>query len=138
MTPQEILPLVINLGKTINPNFTVKNKSDSWIMKSLGFFFGATFMTLVWTTIGNTTWRPNYQGDQEFLVMAHEIEHIRQYQKYSFLLMGFLYLFPITLAPLLLIPIIFVPHLWYIFVALCLICLAHSSLFQDEIRARCL
>jgi hypothetical protein len=84
-----------------NYSFNIKYKNKSALMKLLGvlLFFNKEFMTKYITTIGSTIYFPN----EEFIVnnprtsinvLAHELVHVKQAQKYGSVIFGLLYLFP--------------------------------------------
>lgn len=61
----------------------VRRKSESWLMRSLGFFLGAWFRERAWTTIGSRTiWAPDTANlarlDKHEVSVLHELVHIRQ------------------------------------------------------------
>lgn len=85
--------------------FNIKYKNQSWMMKVLSIilFFNKGFMTEYITTIGNTIYFPNAeciaQNESAFMgVLAHEIVHVTQKEKYGMALYSLLYLFPQCLA----------------------------------------
>jgi hypothetical protein len=86
--------------------FNIKYKNESWFMKFLAIFvrvFNKNFMTSYVSTIGNTIYFPSkkYIEKNEYAamaVLAHEIVHVQQSEKYGSLLMGLAYLFPQCLA----------------------------------------
>lgn len=106
-------------------NFDIKYKNQSLFMKFLGtlLFFNKGFMTTFITTIGSTIYFP----DEEFIlkdefgscqILAHELVHVKQANKYSKILFSFLYLFPQCLVFLaLLAPI----SLWFLLFLVCIL-----------------
>src|ERR1700722_19911873 len=123
MIPQDMVSKIVTIIQSFVPGYQLKNKSDNFWMRFLGFFAGPFFMTSVWSTIGSTTWRPNYIGPQEYIILSHEGIHCQQYQKYGTFLMMVLYLFPISLVPLLIAPILFLSHLWWVWIGMSLLVL---------------
>ncbi len=99
-------------------NFNIKYKNESLFMKfiSVLLFFNKDFMTKYITTIGKTIYFPS----EEFVVtnprtsiniLAHELVHVTQAEKYGSVIFGLLYLFPQCLALLtLLVPF----SLWFL------------------------
>lgn len=87
-------------------NIEVKFKDESKLMKILGWvlFFNSNFSKNFVTTIGSTVYYPSRDWiknhhDASIKLLAHELVHIKDNKKFSFLF-GFLYLFPLSLLPL--------------------------------------
>lgn len=86
--------------------FNIRYKNESWFMKFLAIFvsiFNKKFMTNYVTTIGNTIYFPNREhvDKNEFgavAVLAHEIVHVQQSEKYGRIPFSLAYLFPQCLA----------------------------------------
>jgi hypothetical protein len=102
-------------------SFTVKYKNQSLLMKIIGalLFFNKDFMTKFVTTIGNTIYFPNEEyitnNDQGAIgVLAHELVHVCQANKYSNILFGFMYLFPQCLVLLSLLAVFGHVFLWFL------------------------
>ena len=81
--------------------FDIKYKNQSLFMKFLGvlLFFNKDFMTNFITTIGSTVYFPSEEfvtnNDQSSIgVLAHELVHVQQANKYTKILFSLLYLFP--------------------------------------------
>jgi len=111
--------------------FNVRYKDESRFMKFLGaiMFFNKGFMTDYVTTIGDTVYYPSKEWVQKhesiaMSVLAHEVVHDIQAEKFKRIPFSFLYLFPQALAPLALLS--FVGFAWapVWFFALFLLCLA--------------
>ena len=102
--------------------FDIKYKDESNFMKLLGtiLFFNKGFMTHYITTIGNTVYFPNRDfiknyDDGAIRVLAHEIVHVSQKEKYGMILYSLMYLFPQCLALFALLAFlafIWLPFLW--------------------------
>ena len=102
--------------------FDIKYKDKSFFMKLLGFllFFNKNFMTSYITTIGNTIYFPNegYIKNNErsaIGILAHEIVHVEQSEKYGRILFSLMYLFPQCFALLALGAVfatLWLPMLW--------------------------
>lgn len=102
--------------------FDVRYKNQSWFMKLLAtiLFFNKDFMTGYITTIGSTIYFPDETWVEEnehaaMKVLAHEIVHVDQAERYGKFLFSVLYLFPQCLAALSLLAILAVfwlPFLW--------------------------
>jgi hypothetical protein len=110
------------------PNFKIKYKDESALMKILGYvlFFNKSFMTSFTTTLGQTVYFPSRtkveKNEVQYMsTLAHEYVHARDANAITSVLFGFLYLIPITLAPLML---IFLFVHWALALALVLLCLA--------------
>lgn len=105
-------------------SFNIKYKNQSIFMKFLGIllFFNKEFMSKYITTIGNTIYFPNEEFVQNnpepaICILAHELMHIRQAEKYGKIIFSILYLFPQCLALLaLLAPV----SLWFLVFLICL------------------
>ena len=86
------------------------SKADSRLMRFLNLFARGKFMEEWWTTLGNTIYYPTEIKDPMVenckICREHELVHVRQFQRYGWLIMlcGYL-LFPL--------PIIFSGR-WYI------------------------
>lgn len=112
--------------------FDVKYKDQSWFMKFLNFFvqiFNKDFMTMYISTIGNTIYFPSEEyikehEDEAMLVLAHEIVHVAQGEKYGGFLFSLMYLFPQCLAALSLLAILAVFWTPFLFCLLFLLFLA--------------
>ncbi len=103
---------VIRKAKREFPNFELKEKSKSRLMKVINVFlkiitFGQmkTFMSSFTTTLNETIYTPekwpSIPEQARARVLRHELVHMRQKKRYTFLLFGYLYLFfplPIGLA----------------------------------------
>lgn len=89
-----------------NYSFNIRYKNESFLMKFLAMFvwvFNRKFMTKYITTIGNTIYFPSreyVEKDQNaaMIVLAHEIVHIEQSEKYGGVLFSLMYLFPQSMA----------------------------------------
>lgn len=102
--------------------FNVKYKDKSLFMKFLAtiLFFNKDFMKNYITTIGSTIYFPDEKFVKEneysaMKVLAHEIVHVNQAEKYGNFLFSTLYLFPQCLSVLSLLAILAVfwlPFLW--------------------------
>jgi hypothetical protein len=103
--------------------FDIKYKDRSLFMKFLGFilFFSKSFMANFVSTIGSTIYFPSEafvkNNDQtSILLLAHELVHVQQANKYGKILFGLLYLFPQCLVILaLLAPL----SLWFLLFLIC-------------------
>jgi hypothetical protein len=101
-------------------------------------FFLPTFMSDYITTIGSTIYYPSQTfitNDEEdaMIVLAHEVVHVTQANKYGKVLFGLMYLFPQCLALLSLLSIfaiIWTPFLW------CLLFLVFLAPIPGPWRAR--
>lgn len=101
-----------NKIKEYFPAFNLKFKNESLLMRLLGYvlFFNKNFMTNYTTTIGSTVYFPNsnliLEKPNYFIItLMHELVHIYDANKFSYLLFSFLYLTPqilVLLWPLLL------------------------------------
>jgi hypothetical protein len=85
--------------------FDIKYKNKSLFMKFLGFllFFNKSFMSDYTTTIGNTIYFPSEEfvienEKSSIVILAHEVVHIAQSEKYGKFLFSLIYLFPQCLA----------------------------------------
>ncbi len=100
------------------PGFNMKMKYSSWHQRLIGHLLGlvgnGAYMTQFWTTIGYTVYRPDLAGmsNDEWKVMWHEGRHALQAKSLTRVLMGFLYLLPLSLVPLVAIGAIF--SLWWL------------------------
>lgn len=102
--------------------FNIKYKNTSKFMKLLGFilFFNKEFMTHYITTIGNTVYFPDENfikenNDGAARVLAHEIVHVAQKEKYGMIPYTLMYLFPQCLALfafLAILAFVWLPFLW--------------------------
>ena len=86
-------------GDFIEEDVCFVKKSDSALMKFIGFFYPA-FMTNLWTTIGDTIYYPvdvkSPLAIKYYPIVRHEVVHIKQFKKYGLPLFLFLYLlFPL-------------------------------------------
>ena len=83
-------------GNVIDEDVEFIQKSDSALMKFIGFFYPA-FMTNLWTTIGDKIYYPNTVKSplsiNNYPIIKHEIIHVKQFKKYGVPLYLFLYLF---------------------------------------------
>lgn len=105
-----------------NYSFTIKYKDQSLFMKLISYilFFLPTFMTNYITTIGSTIYYPSQtfvqrDEDDAIIVLAHEVVHVTQANKYGNFLFGLMYLFPQCFAALSLLSIlaiVWTPFLW--------------------------
>lgn len=100
------------LAKKEFPDFEIKEKSGSRLMKAINIFlkiitFGQmkTFMSSFTTTLDETIYTPEkwptIPEDSRVRVLRHELVHMRQKKRYTFVGFAFLYLFfpfPIGLA----------------------------------------
>ena len=86
------------------PDFEIKEKSKSRLMKAINVFlriitFGQmkTFMTTFTTTVSETIYTPSnwpkLPEGRKVRILRHEVIHLRQKKRYTFLLFGFLYIF---------------------------------------------
>ena len=88
------------------PSFSMHYKKDSLLMRLIGFFAGADFMSSYVTTLwSQTVYLPSnwdsYGDDSKCSLLRHERVHMRQAKKLTYPLFAFLYLlvfFPIGLA----------------------------------------
>lgn len=70
---------------------TLKIKSESALMRFLGFFAGHEFMTSFCTTIGNTIYVPSKEwAVAKPNLLAHEIVHVWQKTRYFFYMLMYL------------------------------------------------
>lgn len=106
------LERVILLIRGEFPDFEVREKSESTLMKVINVFlliitFGQmrSFMTTFTTAIGETIYTPEKWSTlpevSRIRILRHEIIHMRQRRRYTFVLHAFLYLFfpfPVFLA----------------------------------------
>lgn len=102
--------------------FDIKYKDTSTLMKilSLLLFFNKDFMSSYITTIRNTIYFPSkeYIQNNETVsmgILAHEIVHVAQSEKYGRILYSLMYLFPQCLALLALgavFAVFWLPMLW--------------------------
>lgn len=84
-------------------DFSIRKKSESWLMKLIGtiLFFNPKFMTEYTTTIGSTVFFPdNYldDPDETARTLAHEAKHIMQAKEHGTIRFSLQYLFPLPLA----------------------------------------
>lgn len=101
------------------PEYDLKMKSESWLQRLIGKIMGMvgnkTYMTSFWTTIGYTTYRPSNPGWGEWTVICHEGMHAIQARHMGSIVMGMLYLIPLTLiAPIALLGFW---HWWFLIIA---------------------
>ena len=96
------------------PSYTIAYKNQSTFMKILGtiLFFNKGFMTTYTTTIGSTIYFPTQASAANFpvstkVLICHELVHVKDAQKMTKVLFGFLYMLPQILA-LLSIPMFFI------------------------------
>lgn len=86
------------------PDFRIREKNDSWLMKAIGFFlfvitFGKNkdFMERFVTTLGSVVYVPaewaNWSPMSQCIVLRHERVHMRQAREHGRLKFSFLYLF---------------------------------------------
>jgi len=88
------------------PSFSLHYKKDSLLLRMIGFFAGASFMSSYVTTLwSQTVYLPSnwdgYDDDTKCSLLRHERVHMRQARKLTYPLFAFLYLcvfFPIGLA----------------------------------------
>lgn len=147
MTAQEKFDQIVEDVKQVVPNFRTTLKSQSkfhaflgWILARLG---NPNYMTGYWTTIGSVCARPTVCDtgalEDEWKVIAHELQHARDCNKIGFLPFAFLYLFPqiIGILALLLVPFIFIYHisLYYLLFLVCLAPLPALGRAYIEYRA---
>lgn len=103
----------------------VKYKTESMLMKVIAvilWIFNRKFMTDYVTTIGNTVYFPNKEYIEKnpkaaMAVLAHEVVHIDQADRYGSFLFSVMYLFPQILAVLALLAIfavVWLPMLWFL------------------------
>jgi len=125
MRPSPVTPLLesyrIEVISKFAPKFKIKWKSESFLMKALGWFsfWNPSFMKSVITTLGDSIYVPDNWLDRDELsnvsIVAHEAVHVQDAKKNP--LMGFLYLVPQVLFPILAVGLAFVSP-WFLFVAL--------------------
>ncbi len=104
--------------------FDIKYKDESIFMKLLGklLFFNKNFMTHYITTIGNTVYFPDRDfikdyDDAAIRVLAHEMVHVAQKERYGAFLYSLAYLFPQSLvifSLLAILAVIWLPFLWFL------------------------
>lgn len=105
--------------------FKIRYKNESSFMKILSvivWLFNRKFMTNYITTIGNTIYFPSKKFVEDndaaaMNVLAHEIVHIEQAEKYGRIPFSFLYLFPQVLAlfsAFAILAIFWLPMLWFL------------------------
>jgi hypothetical protein len=98
MTNQDKTNKAIALGKKFCPDYNVKLKSSSWVQKAIGWVLGKIgnkdYMNSYCTTMGQTTYVPNMDGDYLWATLLHEIQHAKDAQKISNTLFGTAYLMP--------------------------------------------
>lgn len=103
MEQPNILTLHREIAKEF-PNFKIRLKSQSWLMKTINVLlliltFGRqkTFMTSFVTTLGSTVYVPDswssWNPTAQCITLRHERVHMRQSRKYGWLLFSLLYLF---------------------------------------------
>ena len=102
----------IQAAKKEFPDFAIKEKSKSTLMRVINVFlrvitFGQmkTFMSSFTTTLGETIYTPEKWSSipeaSRVRVLLHELVHMRQKKRYTFVLFAYLYLFfpfPVGLA----------------------------------------
>jgi uncharacterized membrane protein len=89
------------------PNFKIKFKNESWLMKLIGLimFFNKDFMKSFTTTLGNTVYFPNEafvntRSVSSVVILMHETVHMHDAKKMNKLLFSALYASPQILAVL--------------------------------------
>lgn len=104
---------LVTKAQTYFPDFQVKYKNESSLMKLIGkiMFFNKGFMTDYTTTIGSTVYFPTetitkVRPVSAAAVLLHELIHVSDAKKYTKVLFGFLYLSP-QLWALLCLPLFF-------------------------------
>jgi hypothetical protein len=104
---------LLNAAQKYFPGVNIQYKNESTFMKILGkiLFFNKSFMSNYTTTINSTIYFPNRDfiknNYNSFIVtFLHELVHIKDAKKFSFILFSLLYLSPQILT-LLIIPFIF-------------------------------
>lgn len=86
------------------PSYQRRPKSDSWLMKLLGFFLPAGFMVSYMTTVRYTMYTPSnwdtWSAGTACALLQHERVHMRQSRSLTYPLYAFLYLcvLPVGLA----------------------------------------
>ena len=103
-------------------NFNIIFKEKSLFMKLLSYilFFNKDFMIDYTTTIGNNIYFPNQKyidRDNNYCIsiLAHEIVHIKQSERYGKLLFSLMYLFPQCLSLLSILSVLAIfwfPFIW--------------------------
>lgn len=81
------------------PDFKVKFKDESWLMKLIGkvLFFNKGFMNSFVTTLGSTVYFPTRSrlekstSNHHLVTLSHEYMHARDAQRMNPILFGFLY-----------------------------------------------
>jgi hypothetical protein len=105
--------------------FKIRYKNESLLMRLIAIIvclFNRNFMTDYITTIGNTIYFPNkeYVKNNQLsamAVLAHEIVHVEQSEKYGRVLFSALYLFPQVLALIsvfAIFAVFWLPMLWFL------------------------
>lgn len=130
---------LVQASKIYLPDLQVKYKNESALMQCIGLFLNKKFIYHYITTIGSTIYFPSrlstrINPTRTNIMFLHELVHVKEAQKLSKLLFGFLYFFPQSLA-ILLLPLLCVD--WR-FIFPCLILLAPIPAFfrmQFEKRA---
>lgn len=96
-------------------------KQDSWLMRFISkvLFFNKDFMDNYITTIGSTIYVPNKDLYMANSVIAHEVVHKCDYDRYGYLNVGFMYMSPqwfgiatIFLLPVTILLSIFHSQIW--------------------------
>lgn len=128
--PPLVQAFVTEVSQKHNQKVKVLRKSESWLMRAIGFIlkpFNPTFMEQYITTIGATIYvSDNFlaSGEMEVLdVMAHETQHVIDFTK-NRLLFVLGYLFPQCLALLALLSVFAFLNPWMLLCLLFLLFLA--------------
>ena len=98
---EEKFQKVFDLIKSRVPKFRLRSKTQSRLMRFLGFLLSLVgvkdFLEKYWTTLGYTTYYidgPDGVADDEWMVLAHEGVHALQSKRLTRFVMGFLYMLP--------------------------------------------
>lgn len=112
-----IKKFISNLQK-YNPQFNIKYKKESILMKIIGFvlFFNKTFISNFATTINQTVYLPNNdflstKQLEMIVLLAHEYVHTKDAKKFGTFFYTLIYLFPLWLS-LLAVPFYFIIGWW--------------------------
>ena len=111
------------------PEYKIVYKTDSRLMRCLGWlmFFNKSFMTDFTTTLGHTIYLTNQQYAKLHPVtvkvtIAHELVHVKDYERLGGLLFVLLYGCPQIFAPLAILLALFCP--WWIAALWAVLCLS--------------
>lgn len=92
---------LVTVAKKNFPDLQIKYKDQSWFMKLIGalLFFNKSFMTSYTTTIGSTIYFPNEafvksRPVSATIVLLHELVHVYDAKKHTWILFSLLYLTP--------------------------------------------